>query len=242
MSSSPLTFSFFSLLTEGPKNAALQRSSQVTARTLLRGVNKVNKTQPAKSWPHRLPPASPQRLPRSLNPVSAASKTKQRAKLHNPTNHLVMWLTTNYSHRTWSDLFTAHLLFVLFSSQQIHPRKPQIVWIRSSERTTDCWDPALPSRLFLLLQTELFIAPTSSRRELLHFQQQMQAGGGRWENVEEKWMETRINVGRNPGGLWELRQFERLSALGERKFTSLFYILRSVRRCVIFTAVAAARW
>lgn len=81
MSSSPPDF--FPLLTEGPKNVAFLRSSQVTARTLLRGVNKV-KTQPAKSLPHRLPPASAQRLSHSLCHVTAASKTMQRAKVTQP--------------------------------------------------------------------------------------------------------------------------------------------------------------
>lgn len=79
MSSSPPEFSP-SFLTEGPKNAAFPRSSQVTARTLLRGVNKVNKTQAAKSLPHRLPPASAQRPSHSLCHVTAASKTMQRGQ------------------------------------------------------------------------------------------------------------------------------------------------------------------
>lgn len=40
-----------------------------------------------------------------------------------------------------------------------------------------------------------------SRRELLRFQQQMQAGRGAVRKRGRKWMETRINVGPNPGGL-----------------------------------------
>lgn len=208
MSSSPPDF--FPLLTEGPKNAAFLRSSQVTARTLLRGVNKVNKTQPAKSLPHRLPPASAQRL--SLPSATWPQPLKQcrGPKLRNPTkppgdvshNGLfaqnLMW----FMHHTCAHLCTSAKSIVFFFflfSQQAHLRKPQIGWIWGSERAMDCWDPSLPSRLFLLFQTELFIVPTSVPvGNFCTFSNRCKRAGGRWENVEESGWKRGLMSGQIP--------------------------------------------
>lgn len=183
----PPVFPFFSLLTKGPKNVALQHSSQVTARTLLPGVNKANKSQATKSWPQRLPPASPQCLPHSVN----LSVQWGQSYTTLPTT---WWCESQQT--ICPELDTIHSFFVcdsltyffLYPPPSSPPplplaRAPQAntsqksINIRSSERNTDWWDPSLSPRLFLLLQTELFIGPTSCRRELLGFQQQMQAGG-----------------------------------------------------------------
>lgn len=211
MSSSPPDFS--PLLTEGPKNAAFLRSSQVPARTLLRGVNKVNKTQPAKSLPHRLPPASAQRPSRSLCHVTAASKTTQRAKVTQPNqppgdvshNGLFAQNLMRFMHHTspvhLCEQYCVFLFFLFFFPASTSQKTTNRLNTRQREGNGLLGSRAPVPPLPAFPDGAIYRPNVRSRRERLRFQQQMQAGRGAVRKRGRKWMETRINVGRNPGGL-----------------------------------------
>lgn len=128
---SPDLFSFLSS-DRRPQKCGFATRLPGNCTHFITGVNKVNKRQAAKSWPHRLPPASPQRLPHSFKPpVQPLKQSRGQSYTTWPT---ACWCHSRPTVCPELDvIYSSHIccpctsaksirFFFLFS-QQIHPRK-----------------------------------------------------------------------------------------------------------------------